>query len=124
MNKFSLNNQAGFSLIELTIALIIISILIGVALQQMTSVMDDSRQIKTEREMEILANSIVGNPDLTGNSGRTDFGYVGGAEGKVSLYAGKTLVRKNIPQEQAEDALVALIHEHGKWTQSAAPAKA
>ncbi|MCH8027528.1 MAG: prepilin-type N-terminal cleavage/methylation domain-containing protein [candidate division Zixibacteria bacterium] len=77
MKKFSFNNQAGFSLIELTIALIIISILIGVALQQMTSVMDDGRQIKTEREMEILANSIVGNPGLTGNSGRTDFGYVG-----------------------------------------------
>jgi prepilin-type N-terminal cleavage/methylation domain-containing protein len=77
VKKLSFNNQAGFSLIELTIALIIVSILLGVAMQQMTSVMEGTRQIKTEREMELLANSIVGNPDVTGNSGRVDFGYVG-----------------------------------------------
>ena len=77
MKKFCFDNQAGFSLIELTIALIIISILVGVSMQQMTSVMEDSRQTKTEREMESLSHSIVGNPNVTGNSGRTDFGYVG-----------------------------------------------
>lgn len=44
-----------------------------------------------------------------------DFGYVGGAPGKISLYVGKEVVQKNIPEDEAPDALVELIKQHGKW---------
>lgn len=72
-----LKNNRGFSLIELTIAIIIIGVLVGVVLQSMTSVVGDARRIKTEREMELLANAIVGDANLTQGGGRNDFGYVG-----------------------------------------------
>jgi len=46
-----------------------------------------------------------------------DFGYVGGAPGKVDLYVGKEMVKKGIPNELACDALVELIKEHGRWVE-------
>lgn len=50
-----------------------------------------------------------------GEMADADFGYVGGAPGKVNLYVGKKAVRFNIPQELAVDSLIALISEEGKW---------
>jgi (E)-4-hydroxy-3-methylbut-2-enyl-diphosphate synthase len=44
-----------------------------------------------------------------------DFGYVGGAPGKVNLYVGKTAVKFNIPETEAVDRLLDLSREHGKW---------
>ncbi len=46
-------------------------------MQSMTSVINDVRLSKTQREMELLAASIVGNPNITQGGGRADFGYVG-----------------------------------------------
>ncbi len=50
-----------------------------------------------------------------GEMADADFGYVGGAPGKINLYVGKTAVRFNIPEEEAVDRLIGLITEHGKW---------
>lgn len=50
-----------------------------------------------------------------GEMADADFGYVGGAPGKINLYVGKEPVRFNIPQEQAVDQLVDLIKSRGKW---------
>jgi (E)-4-hydroxy-3-methylbut-2-enyl-diphosphate synthase len=50
-----------------------------------------------------------------GEMADADFGYVGGAPGKINLYVGKTPVKFNIPQEEAVDRLVDLIKEKGKW---------
>lgn len=50
-----------------------------------------------------------------GEMADADFGYVGGAPGKVNLYVGKECVRHHIPADQAVDALIDLIKEHGKW---------
>jgi len=50
-----------------------------------------------------------------GEMADADFGYVGGAPGKINLYVGKEPVRFNIPQEQAVDQLVDLIRSRGKW---------
>jgi len=52
-----------------------------------------------------------------GEMADADFGYVGGAPGKVNLYVGKTPVRFNVPEAEAVDALVELIRQHGKWTE-------
>jgi hypothetical protein len=50
-----------------------------------------------------------------GEMADADFGYVGGAPDKVSLYVKKECVRKNVPQAEAVEALVELIKEHGRW---------
>lgn len=50
-----------------------------------------------------------------GEMADADFGYVGGAPGHISLYEGKSLVKKNIPESEALDALVDLIRSRGKW---------
>lgn len=50
-----------------------------------------------------------------GEMADADFGYVGGAPGKINLYVGKTAVKFNIPEAEAVDRLQDLIREHGKW---------
>ncbi len=50
-----------------------------------------------------------------GEMADADFGYVGGAPGKVNLYVGKECVKYHIPAEHAVDALITLIKEKGRW---------
>jgi len=50
-----------------------------------------------------------------GEMADADFGYVGGAPGKINLYVGKTAVKFNIPEEEAVDRLTDLIREHERW---------
>jgi (E)-4-hydroxy-3-methylbut-2-enyl-diphosphate synthase len=59
-----------------------------------------------------IMGCIVNGP---GEMADADFGYVGGAPGKVNLYVGKTPVKFNIPEAEAVDRLKDLIREHGKW---------
>ncbi len=44
-----------------------------------------------------------------GEMADADYGYVGAARGKVSLYEGKTCIRMNIPQEEAVSVLIDYI---------------
>ena len=44
-----------------------------------------------------------------------DFGYMGGAPGKVNLFVGKECVEKGVPTADAVDRLVDLIKTHGRW---------
>jgi (E)-4-hydroxy-3-methylbut-2-enyl-diphosphate synthase len=50
-----------------------------------------------------------------GEMADADFGYVGGAPGKINLYVGKQPVKFNIPEGEAVERLIDLIQEHGKW---------
>src|SRR5438046_970074 len=59
-----------------------------------------------------IMGCIVNGP---GEMADADFGYVGGAPGKVNLYVGKTAVKFNIPEAEAVDRLQDLIREHGQW---------
>ncbi|MCB1048400.1 MAG: (E)-4-hydroxy-3-methylbut-2-enyl-diphosphate synthase, partial [Calditrichaeota bacterium] len=59
-----------------------------------------------------IMGCIVNGP---GEMADADFGYVGSAAGRVDLYVGQDIVKKNIPAPQAVDELVSLIREHGKW---------
>ena len=61
-----------------------------------------------------IMGCIVNGP---GEMADADFGYVGGAPGKINLYVGKTAVRFNIPEAEAVERLVDLIREHGKWVE-------
>ena len=55
-----------------------------------------------------------------GEMADADFGYVGGAPGKINLYVGKQAIKFNIPEIEAVDRLVDLIKEHGKWVEPVA----
>ncbi|MEC7881995.1 MAG: (E)-4-hydroxy-3-methylbut-2-enyl-diphosphate synthase [Verrucomicrobiota bacterium] len=61
-----------------------------------------------------IMGCIVNGP---GEMADADFGYVGGAPGKINLYVGKTPVKMNIPEADAVESLVDLIREHGKWVE-------
>jgi len=50
-----------------------------------------------------------------GEMADADYGYVGSGPGKITLYKGKQVIRKNVPEEEAVDALVNLIRENGDW---------
>jgi (E)-4-hydroxy-3-methylbut-2-enyl-diphosphate synthase len=61
-----------------------------------------------------IMGCIVNGP---GEMADADFGYVGGAPGKINLYVGKKPIKFNIPEAEAVDRLVDLIKEHGKWVE-------
>jgi len=63
-----------------------------------------------------IMGCIVNGP---GEMADADFGYVGGAPGKVNLYVGKQAVKFNIPEGEAVERLVGLIKEHNKWVDPA-----
>jgi (E)-4-hydroxy-3-methylbut-2-enyl-diphosphate synthase len=68
-----------------------------------------------------IMGCIVNGP---GEMADAEFGYVGGAPGKVNLYVGKTAVKFNIPEAEAVERLQDLIREHGKWVEPAATVSA
>jgi (E)-4-hydroxy-3-methylbut-2-enyl-diphosphate synthase len=69
------------------------------------------------KEVKIaIMGCIVNGP---GEMADADFGYVGSGPGKISLYVGKTCVERNIPEQQADERLIQLIREHGKWVDPA-----
>ena len=65
-----------------------------------------------------IMGCIVNGP---GEMADADFGYVGGAPGKVNLYAGKDCVQYNLPQAGADDRLIELIKGHGRWQEAPGP---
>ena len=61
-----------------------------------------------------IMGCIVNGP---GEMADADYGYVGVGVGKISLYKGKEVVKKNIPTEQAVDELINLIKDNGDWVE-------
>lgn len=52
-----------------------------------------------------------------GEMADADYGYVGAAAGKITLYKGREVIARNIPQEQALDRLIEIIKENGDWAE-------
>jgi (E)-4-hydroxy-3-methylbut-2-enyl-diphosphate synthase len=59
-----------------------------------------------------IMGCIVNGP---GEMADADYGYVGSGPGRITLYKGKDVVRKNVPTLKAVDELINLIREHGDW---------
>lgn len=59
-----------------------------------------------------IMGCIVNGP---GEMADADYGYVGTGPGKIHLYKEREIVRKNIPEENAVEALIELIKENGDW---------
>lgn len=50
-----------------------------------------------------------------GEMADADYGYVGAAPGRITLYKGRTVIERNIPQEEALDRLIELIRNNNDW---------
>lgn len=61
-----------------------------------------------------IMGCIVNGP---GEMADADYGYVGTGPGKISLYKGKEVVKKNVTSDTAVDELIDLIREHGDWVE-------
>jgi (E)-4-hydroxy-3-methylbut-2-enyl-diphosphate synthase len=59
-----------------------------------------------------IMGCIVNGP---GEMADADFGYVGSGPGTVNLFVGKEIVARNVPDAEADDRLVELIRERGRW---------
>ena len=59
-----------------------------------------------------IMGCIVNGP---GEMADADYGYVGAAAGRITLYKGREIVERNIPQEEAIDRLIELIKANGDW---------
>jgi 4-hydroxy-3-methylbut-2-en-1-yl diphosphate synthase IspG/GcpE len=61
-----------------------------------------------------IMGCIVNGP---GEMADADFGYIGSGPGRVDLYAGRTRVLRAVDAEEADERLIELIREHGKWSE-------
>lgn len=62
-----------------------------------------------------IMGCIVNGP---GEMADADYGYVGSGPGRITLYKGKDVVRKNVPSALAVDELINLIRENGDWLEA------
>ena len=62
-----------------------------------------------------IMGCIVNGP---GEMADADYGYVGAAPGRITLYKGCEIVERNIPQEEALDRLIDLIKANGDWREA------
>ena len=63
-----------------------------------------------------IMGCIVNGP---GEMADADFGYVGSGPGKITLYRGKEVVKKNVPSEVAVEELIGLLKDSGVWVEAA-----
>ena len=61
-----------------------------------------------------IMGCIVNGP---GEMADADYGYVGSGPGKITLYRGKEVVKKNVDSEKAVKELIRIIEEDGNWVE-------
>jgi len=59
-----------------------------------------------------IMGCIVNGP---GEMADADYGYVGAGPGKITLYKGKEMVKRNVDSANALDELIEIIREDGRW---------
>ena len=59
-----------------------------------------------------IMGCIVNGP---GEMADADYGYVGTGPGKITLYRGKEVIKKNVSSENALDEMIDIIKEDGNW---------
>jgi prepilin-type N-terminal cleavage/methylation domain-containing protein len=77
LDRARATRQAGFTLVELVVAIVITAILITVAMRAGAVISRTGKVEETKQKMEALAYAIAGNPSLTTEGVRSDYGYVG-----------------------------------------------
>ena len=61
-----------------------------------------------------IMGCIVNGP---GEMADADFGYVGSGPGKITLYRGKEVVKRNVASDVAVEELITLLKENGAWVE-------
>lgn len=61
-----------------------------------------------------IMGCIVNGP---GEMADADFGYVGSGVGKITLYKGKEVIKRNVDSRVAVDELINLLKEYGSWVE-------
>jgi len=61
-----------------------------------------------------IMGCIVNGP---GEMADADFGYVGSGPGKITLYKGKEVVKRNVPEAVAVEELIGLLKENNAWVE-------
>ncbi len=61
-----------------------------------------------------IMGCIVNGP---GEMADADFGYVGSGPGKITLYRGKEIIKRNVNSEIAVEELISLLKENGAWVE-------
>lgn len=87
---------------------------------QETTAMIRSRTDHLKGVKIAIMGCIVNGP---GEMADADYGYVGSGPGKITLYKGKEIVKKNIDTGVAVDELIGLIRDNGDWTEPAIAAQ-
>ena len=59
-----------------------------------------------------IMGCIVNGP---GEMADADYGYVGSGKGKITLYKGQEVMKRQVPSEKAVDELIEIIREDGRW---------
>ena len=54
-----------------------------------------------------------------GEMADADFGYVGSGPGKITLYKGKEVVKRNVDANIAVEELITLLKENNAWVEPA-----
>ena len=80
-------------------------------LQETTQKIKELTQHLTGVKIAIMGCIVNG----LGEMADADFGYVGASPGKVNLYKGKTLIKRNVSEEDAPKELIEIIKEAGMW---------
>jgi (E)-4-hydroxy-3-methylbut-2-enyl-diphosphate synthase len=52
-----------------------------------------------------------------GEMADADYGYVGTGPGKITLYRGKEVVKKNVSSDNALDDLIGIMKDDGMWVE-------
>ncbi len=64
-----------------------------------------------------IMGCIVNGP---GEMADADYGYVGSGVGKITLYKGQEVMKRNVPSENAVNELIEIIREDGRWLEPSA----
>lgn len=52
-----------------------------------------------------------------GEMADADFGYVGSGPGKITLYKGKEVIKRNVDSAVAVEELIGLLKDNGAWVE-------
>ncbi|MFH0873011.1 MAG: prepilin-type N-terminal cleavage/methylation domain-containing protein [bacterium] len=77
MAHWGRRDEAGFTLIEIILVIVLLGLLAAVAANVVTNAAGQARFDETRKEMDRLKLAIIGNPELANEGTRTDFGFVG-----------------------------------------------
>lgn len=75
--RTALRSESGYTLIEIIVVVMIISVLATVTVRSLRNSTDVARTNRTRIKLDQLANAITGNPELIAGGSRVDFGFVG-----------------------------------------------